>query len=161
LAELQKLIEDAVEKGYSKVYCVIDMDNKKDGIKKTKYEKLKNKYKKPIIRPKKGIDCEVVFFETERCTELFFYYYFKYTTKQFNCSDDVVRDLNKICGYVKEQKFFAKHPLHSYFMKKGGSLDNAILNSEKSCKSIMEAERDYTYSQLGNMLKRLLDLKAR
>lgn len=155
LAELQKLIEDAVEKGYSKVYCVIDMDNKKDGIEKTKYEKLKNKYKKPIIKPKKGINCEVVFFETERCTELFFLYYFRYTTKEYICSDDLVKELNKESGYLKEQKFFARHPLHQYFIKKGGSLDNAIANSEKSCKSIETTERDCTYSQLGNMIELL------
>ena len=78
-----------------------------------------------------------------------------YTTKEYICSDDLVKELNKECGYLKEQKFFARHPLHQYFIKKGGSLDNAIANSEKSCKSIETTERDCTYSQLGNMIELL------
>lgn len=155
IKDLQKRIELAVSEGYSKVFCVIDMDNKKEGKEKTDYENLKWKYRKPVVKVKKGINCEVKFFETERCTELFFLYYFRYTTKEYMCSDDVVKDLNKECGYIKEQKFFARHPLHQYFIKKGGSLDNAIANSERSCKSIETTERDCTYSQLGNMIELL------
>ena len=155
IKELQKRIELAISEGYSKVFCVIDMDNKKEGKDKTDYESLKRKYRKPVVKVKKGINCEVKFFETERCTELFFLYYFRYTTKEYICSDDLVKELNKECGYLKEQKFFARHPLHQYFIKKGGSLDNAIANSEKSCKSIETTERDCTYSQLGNMIELL------
>lgn len=155
IKELQKRIDLAVSEGYSKVFCVIDMDNKKGGKEKIDYENLKKKYLKPIIKPKKGINCEVKFFETERCTELFFLYYFKYTTKEYICSEDVVKDLNKECGYIKEIKFFATHPLHQFFVKKGGTLDTAISNSEKSCMSIETTGRDYTYSQLGEMIKSL------
>ena len=161
MAELQRYIKRAIDDGYSKVFCLIDMDNKKDGAEKVKYEQLKSEYSRPIVDAKKGIDCEVAFFETERCTELFFYYYFKYTTKKYNCSDDVVRELHKECGYLKELKFFAKHPLHSYFTKQGGTLENAIANAEKSCKSRNEQGRDYTYSQIGDMLNRLFELNEK
>ena len=161
LTELERHIERAISDGYTKVFCLIDMDNKKEGAEKTKYDKLKNKFSEPIIDVKKGINCEVIFFETERCTELFFYYYFKYTTKKYNCSDDVVRDLHKECGYLKELKFFAKHPLHSHFIKHGGTLENAIVNSEKSCKSRSDSYRDYTYSQIGKMLNILFEMNAK
>ena len=155
--ELQKQIEQAVTNGYSKVFCVIDMDNKKNGKEKNDYKKLKDKYLNPIIKPKEGINCEVKFFETERCTELFFLYYFKYTTKQYSCSDDLTVELNELCGYEKTLKFFARHPLHQHFEKSGGSLAAAIKNAEKSCQTALESGQDYSYSQLGSMIKELLE----
>ena len=154
--ELQKRIEQAVMEGYSRVYCVIDMNNKKEGKEKDNYKKLKDEYLNPIIKPKDGINCEVKFFETERCTELFFLYYFKYTTKEFSCSDVVTNELNKECDYEKSLKFFARHPLHQHFEKNGGTLVTAIKNAEKSCQSALETARDHTYSQLGDMIKGLL-----
>lgn len=155
--ELQKQIEQAVTNGYSKVFCVIDMDNKKNGKEKSDYKKLKDKYLNPIIKPKEGINCEVKFFETERCTELFFLYYFKYSTKQYSCSDDLAAELNVICGYEKTLKFFARHPLHQHFEKSGGSLAVAIKNAEKSCQTALELGQDYSYSQFGSMIKELLE----
>lgn len=85
-----QMIKKAIEQGYNYVYCMIDLDNKKEGKEKTYYVNLKNKYHgKHISKPKKGIDCHIGFFETERCTELFFLYYFKYTTKLYNHSNEV------------------------------------------------------------------------
>lgn len=151
LTELERRIEDGIAKGYSKIFCMIDMDNKKGGKEKADYLKLKKKYEKPIVKENDGINSEVKFFETERCTELFFLYYFKYTTKEYLTSDEVVRDLAKISGYKKEQKFF-RQGLHKIFKKKGGSLQKAITNANISCE---DKNRDHTYSQLGKMLQEL------
>lgn len=151
LAELERRIEDGIAKGYSKIFCMIDMDNKKGGKEKDDYLKLKKKYVKSIVKEDEGINCEVRFFETERCTELFFLYYFRYTKKEYLTSDEIVRELAQISGYKKEQKFF-KQGLHKIFKKKGGSLQKAITNANFSCK---DKDRDYTYSQLGMMLKEL------
>ena len=58
--------------GYNHIFCVIDMDTKDQEPERSQYIRLRAKYAKPISKPKKGIYCEVEFFETHRCTELFF-----------------------------------------------------------------------------------------
>ena len=154
IKELEQKIKDAIENNYNHIYCMIDLDNKKEGKNKTDYINLKNKYHgKHIFRPKKGIDCRIEFFETERCTELFFLYYFKYTTKLYNHSNEVEADLSKECGYMKTTEFFRKHPLHQFFTQQGGSIYDAISNAEKSMDTA--EDRGYTFSELGRMFKML------
>ena len=158
MAELELKIKNAIDQGYNHVYCMIDLDNKKEGKEKTDYVNLKKKYHgKHISKPRKGIDCHIEFFETERCTELFFLYYFRYTSKLYNHFKEVEQDLNKQCGYAKSQDFFRKHPLHQYFTKQGGSIYEAIKNAEKSMETA--AGRGYTFSELGKMFKKLKMLK--
>ena len=66
-------------------------------------------------------------------TELFFLYYFRYTSKMYVEQDSLLRDLNQCCDYRKKIDFFIKcRGLHSYFEKKGGSLSVAIDNSNRS-----------------------------
>ena len=91
LRELQRSIESSIQMGYSQVFCLIDMDTKKKDAKSmAEYQRLKKKYHNAhIIKKRSGIDCQIRFYETERCTELFFVYYFKYTTQKFQTSDDV------------------------------------------------------------------------
>ena len=154
MVELEQKIKNAIEQGYNHVYCMIDLDNKKDGKNKSDYINLKKKYHgKHVSKPKKGIDCHIEFFETERCTELFFLYYFKYTTKLYNHSKEVETDLSKECGYMKTTDFFRKHPLHQFFMQQGGSIYDAISNAEKSMATA--DDRGYTFSELGRMFKML------
>ena len=63
MVELELKIKKAIEQGYNHVYCMIDLDNKKEGKKKTDYVNLKKKYHgKHISKPKKGIDCHIEFF---------------------------------------------------------------------------------------------------
>lgn len=152
ITELEKKIEQSIATGFNRIYCLIDLDNKKAGTNKANYYKLKNKYhNKHIVNTKKGIDYVVIFVETERCTELFFIYYFQYTTKLFNTSDDVEDHLSKICPYQKDQTFFKKHPLHPYFCAHGGSLVTAIRNAEKSRNSAVGSNRNHTFSEIGKM----------
>lgn len=157
LRELQRSIENSIEMGYSQVFCLIDMDTKKKDAKSmADYQRLKKKYHNAhIVKKRSGIDCRVRFFETERCTELFFIYYFRYTTQKFQTSDDVEAMLNKICGYDKTLKFFRGHPLHQFFEKQGGSFANAITNSNKSLVDVKKGNRDYTYSEIGEMFTSL------
>ena len=154
MAELELIIKNAIEQGYNHIYCMIDLDNKKEGKDKSDYVNLKKRFHgKHISKPKKGIDCHIEFFETERCTELFFLYYFKYTTKLYNHSNEVEADLSKECGYIKTTDFFRKHPLHHHFTKQGGSIHEAIKNAEMSMETA--EERGYTFSELGRMFKKL------
>lgn len=157
LRELERSIESAVSMGYDKIYCLIDMDNKKkDATSLADYTALKNKYHgKKVVNERKGINYEIRFFETDRCTELFFLYYFRYTGQAFSDSKSIEDELGRVCGYEKTQKFFRTHPLHQFFQKKGGDFATAVENALKSEKSVADGARDYTYSQLGSMFREL------
>lgn len=157
LRELQRSIESSIQMGYSQVFCLIDMDTKKKDTKSmAEYQRLKKKYHNAhIVKKRSGIDCQIRFYETERCTELFFIYYFKYTTQKFQTSDDVEVMLNKICGYDKTLKFFRGHPLHQFFEKQGGNFVNAIANANRSLVDVRNGNRDYTYSEIGSMFNDL------
>lgn len=132
------------------------MDTKDKEVECSQYQKLKQKYSKPIIKPKKGINCKVEFFETHRCTELFFLYYFRYTSRNYEDQNALLQDLNKSVSYEKTANFFNKcKGLHNYFERNGGSLESAIINSNHSLEEKLETERDYTYSELGRLINKL------
>ena len=159
IRELGAKIAEGVELGYSSIYCVIDMDTKDSEPERTQYQRLKAKYSKPIRKPKKGIYCQVEFFETHRCTELFFLYYFRYTSKHYTDQKDLIEDLNRHVEYHKTNDFFIKSKgLHDYFEKHGGSLIKATANAQQSMREKQESGRDYTYSELGRLMEQLNDL---
>lgn len=150
LKTLDERIERCIADGYTYIFCVIDMDNKQTE-QKTAYQNLRTKYKD---------NSAVSFFETHRCTELFFLYYFIYTSKNYSNQDSLLKDLCQKCKYEKATNFFlacaCKHGgLHNYFTKNGGSLVAAVKNANTSCKERQEIERDYTYSELGRLISRL------
>ena len=145
------------------IFCIIDMDNKNKEPERTRYKRLRAKFAKPINKPKKGIYCKVEFFETHLCTELFFFYYFQYTSRQYENQESLIKDLNKCVKYEKTIEFFRKSKgLHSYFernKRNKGSLEKAIANAEKSMKEKEKNDRDYTYSELGQLMKALENLQ--
>lgn len=157
LRELERSIESSISLGYDRIFCLIDMDNKrKDPTSLANYLQLKGKYHgKKVVNEKKGLNYEVRFFETDRCTELFFLYYFKYTGQEFKESKSIEEELSRICGYEKTQRFFRTHPLHQFFKSKNGDFTTAIKNAKKSEQSVLSGQRDYTYSELGNMFLEL------
>ena len=158
IKELKKKIEEGVKKGYSHIFCIIDMDIKDKEPEHTEYIKLKTKYAKPINKPKEGINCKVEFFETHRCTELFFLYYFRYTSREYNDQPSLIKDLNHEVKYEKKIDFFKKvKGLHSYFERNGGSLDSAITNANRSINE--KQKREYTYSELGRLMEKLKNLQ--
>ena len=160
IKELELKITDGITMGYDYIYCVIDMDTKNEGPEHSQYAQLKKKYGKSIVEPKKGINCKVKFFETHRCTELFFLYYFEYTSRMYTNQNLLLKDLNQKCEYRKTIDFFRKcKGLHSYFEKNGGSLDAAIANAEHSMTEKNAGSRDYTYSELGRMMRELADIQ--
>ena len=154
LTELEAKIEEGVRLGYRYIFCVIDMDNKAKESTKRQYEKLVCKYANPISKPRQGIFCEVFFFETHLCTELFFLYYFRYTSHPYQDQPELLSDLNQHCEYQKTEDFFRRcKGLHSYFEKHGGKLTQAIANSNRSLAEKDRDARDYTYSELGKMFE--------
>ena len=137
------------------------MDTKDKDPERTQYAKLKAKYAKPINKPKKGISCTVEFFETHRCTELFFLYYFRYTSRPYADQEALIKDLNKSVEYQKTTDFFIKcKGLHSYFDRNGGSLSAAVANANRSVSEIEAGDRAYTYSEFGRLMRKLKELEV-
>lgn len=160
IKELDAKIAEGVAMGYSHIFCIIDMDTKDKEPECSQYQKLKAKYAKPIDKPKKGIYCEVEFFETHRCTELFFLYYFRYTSRSYDSQESLLKDLNQRVEYRKTIEFFIKcKGLHSYFERNGGSLASAIANAEHSVDEKLASGREYTYSELGRLMEELKGLE--
>lgn len=155
LKELEKIINKCIDKGFDKVLCLIDMDTKIEGKSKTEYQALKNKYhKKKFVKTKKGIQCEIEFFETHLCLELWFLYYFKYTTAFHQNYNELQSKLHKFCPrYTKCEKFFkSTGGLHKYLIKSGGNIDLARKNGKQS---VLE-NKTYTYSQLDDFFHIIL-----
>ena len=160
IKELEIKIEEGIAMGYSHIFCVIDMDTKDQEPERTQYQKLRTKYAKPINKPKKGIYCNVEFFETHRCTELFFLYYFRYTSRSYEDQESLLKDLNKNVEYRKAIDFFIKSKgLHSYFERNGGSLNVATVNANRSMEDKLANGREYTYSELGRLIRELKELE--
>ena len=161
IKELETKIAEGVAMGYSHIFCIIDMDTKDRNLERSQYQKLKTKYAKPIDKPKKGIYCEVEFFETHRCTELFFLYYFRYTSRPYDEQEPLLKDLNQCVEYRKTIEFFIKTKgLHSYFERNGGSLVSATANADHSMEEKQTSGRDYTFSELGRLMKILKELSV-
>ena len=159
IKELDAKIAEGVAMGYSHVFCIIDMDTKDIEPERSQYLKLKAKYAKPIAKPKKGIYCEVEFFETHRCTELFFLYYFRYTSRPYNDQEPLLKDLNQTVEYRKTIEFFIKTKgLHGYFERNGGSLASTTVNADHSIEEKQTSGRVYTFSELGRLMKILKEL---
>lgn len=159
LKDLEAKIAEGVAMGYNHIFCIIDMDTKNEEPERSQYQKLRAKYSKPINKPKKGIFCEVEFFETHRCTELFFLYYFHYKARPYDTQEALLKDLNRCVEYHKTIEFFVKcRGLHSYFERNGGSLDAAITNADRSMQEKQSTGREYSYSELGRLMRLLRDL---
>ena len=156
LKELEAKISEGIALGYNRIFCIIDMDTKDNEPERTQYGKLKMKYAEPVRKPKKGIFCKVEFFETHRCTELFFLYYFRYTSRPYARQESLLEDLNKCVEYRKTMEFFIRcKGLHGYFEKNGGSLEMAISNADRSMEESVAHGRKYTYSELGRLMRLL------
>lgn len=159
MKELEAKIADGVAMGYSHIFCIVDMDTRDVEPERSQYQKLKMKYAKPVARPKKGIHCKVEFFETHRCTELFFLYYFRYTSRLYETQEPLLKDLNQCIAYQKTADFFIKTKgLHGYFERNGGSLEKAVANANRSMEEKQKNARDYTYSELGRLISALNNL---
>jgi len=103
----------------------------------------------------------VEFFETHRCTELFFLYYFCYTSRPYDTQEPLLKDLNQYIEYRKTIEFFIKTKgLHGYFERNGGSLEKAMANANRSMEEKLKDGRNYTYSELGRLMEELEGLEG-
>ena len=153
LQDLGQEIDKAINKGYNLIFCVIDMDNKKEGIEKQNYLNFKKRLEGIKVIKNTDQKYSIRFIENERCTELFFLFYFTYTSRHFQDQPSVLQKLNKHCKYEKTEKFFKAHSLHQYFQKNGGSFMDALRNAARSMKEKEETGRDHTYSQMAELFE--------
>lgn len=159
MAELERRIEQCIDDGYNMVFCLIDMDNKKEGRNRDNYLKLKTKYhQKTIVRKRQGTESMIRFFENERCLELWFLYHFKYTTQQFNNSEELAKEMERICKYEKTEDFLSRKckGLHNFLLVNGGDFDKAMANAEKSMLSKNRDSREYTYSEMADFFHEVM-----
>ena len=159
LKELGIKKEEGIAMGYNHIFCIVDMDTKDKEPERSQYKRLRAKYAHPINKPKKGIYCKVEFFETHRCTELFFLYYFRYTSRPYDEQELLLKDLNQCVEYRKTTEFFMKTKgLHGYFERNGGSIAKAVVNANRSIDEKLNDDRSYTYSEIGRLIEILEDL---
>ena len=151
LDDIEQEIDKAIDRGYNLIFCVIDMDNKKEGIEKQNYLNLKNRLEGTWPIKKTDQEYTIRFIENERCIELFFLFYFVYTSRHFHNQSALLQELNKYCKYEKTEKFFKAHSLHRYYQKHGGSFMDALRNAARSMKEKEETGRDHTYSQMAEL----------
>lgn len=73
----------------------------------------------------------------------------------------MLKDLNQCVEYRKTIEFFIKTKgLHGYFERNGGSLEKAMVNANRSVDEILKSNRNYTYSELGKLMKELKELEV-
>ena len=64
--------------------------------------------------------------------------------------------MNRDVAYQKTTDFFIKcKGLHSYFERNGGKLTTAVVNAGRSMMEKEESGREYTYSELGRLMRML------
>ena len=82
-----------------------------------------------------------------------------YTSRPYSEQEPLLKDLNQCVEYRKTIEFFIKTKgLHGYFERNGGNLEKAIANAKRSMDEKLKDGRDYTYSELGQLIERLEEL---
>jgi hypothetical protein len=162
LKSLSKDINLCINKGFDEVYCLIDMDGKTIGKAKNEYLIIKNKYHNNTFYKKSmGLETKVFFIETERCTELWFLYYFsnEAITRKFNTYKELEKELRKYRpDYEKTTKYFKSQiNIHQSFEEKTpkGSIIKAYKNSKSAIASNIKNRRGYSYSEMHLLIKAL------
>lgn len=150
-------VEECIAEGYDKIYCLIDMDNKSGKKEKADYNAFLKRYSGRKIHNKQtGEDTEVIIIENHPCLEIWFYYYFRLTTGLYSSYENInplKPELRKFLPeYEKRIEFFKKcGGLHQYLTAKGGSIENAIKNSEISMRHHIDVG-DGAFSEMSMML---------
>ena len=68
--------------------------------------------------------------------------------------------MNILKNHENVYNFIKTKGLHSYFERNGGSLEKAMANANRSVDEILKSNRNYTYSELGKLMKELKELEV-
>lgn len=159
LKEMEISIKDCIRKGYSKIFCLIDKDNKiNDGNpdhdrNAAEYARLKKQYHNKLHKCPDGGVTKIVMIESYPATEIFFLYYFGYTSAHYT-NQQLKHILNIKFGYLTEERYLIKHSLHDTLVESGGSLETAI---SASAQSIMNIDRELgtSFSEISILIQDL------
>lgn len=163
LKELEIAIKGCIRKGYDKIYCLIDMDNKiQDGNpdherNSRDYSVLKRRYHNKQHRNSEGSSSLVLMVESYPATEVFFLYYFGYSSA-LHTNQGLKALLNRKIGYITEEKYLSSYSLHERLIEHGGALETAVTASEKSMEDNMLGENGRCYTAIGAMIRDLCPL---
>ena len=150
MEKLERKIREYATKGYTKIHCLIDMDNKLVSPNKERYQRLKAKYHKKRVGK---TDCEVYFYESHPSIELFFYYYFEMSTAEER-NDELKSWLKHKFGYEVSEKYFKKS-LHASLTNNGGCLKDAISHAKDSVRLRDRDNYNCSYTELGELIETL------
>ncbi len=159
LKEMEISIKDCIRKGYSKIFCLIDKDNKiTDGNpdhdrNAAEYARLKKQYHNKLHKCPDGGVTKIVMIESYPATEIFFLYYFGYTSAHYT-NQQLKHILNKKFGYLTEERYLIKHSLHDTLVESGGSLETAISASAQSIMNI-DRELETSFSEISILIQDL------
>lgn len=159
LKEMEISIKDCIRKGYSKIFCLIDKDNKiTDGNpdhdrNAAEYAWLKKQYHNKLHKCPDGGVSKIVMIESYPATEIFFLYYFGYTSAHYT-NQQLKHILNKKFGYLTEERYLIKHSLHDTLVESGGSLETAISASAQSIMNI-DRELETSFSEISILIQDL------
>lgn len=152
MKELEAAIKDYAGKGYTKIHCLIDMDNKVSTPENMKqYQRLKQKYHHKRV---KNTDCEVCFYESYPSIELFFYYYFESSTAE-KTNEGLKSWLKHKCGYDTSERYLSKSSLHKTFIGKDGCLEDAIHHAKDSVRLREGDTYHCSYTEIGELIETL------
>lgn len=152
MKELEKAIKKYAEKGYTKIHCLIDMDNKvSTPANMQQYRQLKQKYNRKRVRK---TDCEVCFYESYPSIELFLYYYFESSTAE-KTNDGLKSWLKHRCGYDTSERYLATHSLHGTLVSNGGCLEDAVSHAKNSVRLRDGESYNCSYTEIGNLIESL------
>lgn len=157
---IEKKIKECIDKGADTVICLIDMDNKQSGASAEKYQKFKAKYHKKSISGKTTKNRAIVeLYENFPCTEMWFYYYFQYSTANIcSCSETLNKMKPHWSNYKKVEAYFKTLPggIHSYIVNQlGGNLNTALINSVRSNKNRTE-QNSGAYCEMKMLFDKIL-----
>ena len=136
------------------------MDNKShDGVpeheaNRKRYLELKQKYHGKEHKYAGG-KTFVKMLESYPSSEMFFYYYFKYSTASFG-NNELKRLLNERTGYETTEKFLRVTSLHNLFCCKGGDLKLAIENVRRSVENRENGNPHTGFSEIGELFDYLV-----
>lgn len=145
MEELERAIKQYAANGYTKIHCLIDMDNKVDNdTNMRKYQRLKQKYDRKKV---KKTECDVLFYESHPSIELFFYYYFENSTAE-KTNNGLKSWLNHKCDYETKPKY----AFHKTFVRKGGCLRTAITNAKNSVRLRPDNSFHCSFTEVGDLI---------
>lgn len=163
---LSARVEECIEEGYDKIFCLIDMDNKSGKKEKEAYNTFLSRYAdKKFHNRQTGEYTEVAIIENHPCLEIWFYYHFRMTTGLYSSYENInplKSELKKyLPEYEKRIEFFRKcGGLHQYMNSKGGDIKKALSNSRASLARHADGGEG-AFSEMCRMLDDMLKTPSR